>query len=584
MPLFLHPWALIGLAAVPVLVLVYFLRNRFRPWPVASLMLWRLPAQPRTVGARRERLRLPWLFWLELLVLVLLVLAATSPDWNIRRGGRPLIVVLDDSVSMRARSGGTTARERALRFLEQRLRQERHSPVRLILAGSTPRTLEGTGADVRSLRQRLEAWRCEAPASDLARAIGLATEWSRNQADVLVLTDQPPPEGLNPGEGLVWYAAGQRVANAGFVGAARTTAGERDRCFLEVLNGGTGTHQTELVIRVGTEVWDRKELSLAPGQRHRWVFNVPADAPVVTAVLGSDGLEEDNTVWLAPPPRRMVSVALALTNVALKSLVERTLQATGLYRPATQVPDLVIHEGAARAWPARTWTVEWLDPEEPVLFAGPFLPDRTHPLMEGLTLQGVLWAGGRQMEAPDLVPILLAGNVPLIAERAAAQGARHLTFAYDLEHSTLHESPDWPILFWNLLHWRGSRLPGLRDTNVRRGAEVAVVHEGRGVTVQGPDGWQWTADTGLDPCVFVPPRAGLYRVNRGGEGEWLAVNLLAEGETNLSGCDRGVWGTWRVDVRARQESAPSSTWLGLLACVCVLGHLYGVLVERRGAA
>ncbi|GIX50256.1 MAG: hypothetical protein KatS3mg132_450 [Limisphaera sp.] len=580
MLLLLHPLALIGLATVPLLVLVYVLRNRFRPRTVSSLMLWRLPVQPRSVGARREKLRLPWLFWLELLTLVLLVLAAAGPEAGIGQGGRPWVVVLDDSVSMRARSDHGTARDRAVALLEAQLRERKPSLVRFILAGVTPRMLEGTGAGLRDIRSRLEGWSCAAPAADLERAIGLAAEWARNRADVVVLTDHAPPDGMQPGEGVLWYAVGQRRVNAGFVGAARTAAGDRDRCFVEILNGAADAHRTELIIRLGQEVWDRKSLALAPGERHRLVFEVPAGAPVLTAELGPDALDEDNLLWLAPPPRRKVNVAVALTNQEWVPLIERTLKATGLSQTTTNTPDLVIFQGEPRPWPARTWTLRWVEPGQPALFTGPFLLDRAHPLAQGLSLEGTLWAGPTSAGDAGGVPVVLAGNTPLLTESVSPDGTRHLELFYEPAHSTLHESPDWPVLFWNLLNWRAEWLPGLREPNVRVGAEVIVRHEGAGVRVRGPAGWERTMETAADPFVFEPPRSGLYEVTSGAWTEWLAVNLLAEGETDLSACTEGTWGAWRSEAAAEAHS-PWPTWLGLAACAALLAHLYLVTAERR---
>src|SRR5947207_8829176 len=100
LPLFLYPVALFGLLAVPVLVAIYLLRNRFRRQPVSSLMLWLDAREARQGGTRLRRLQTPLLFLLELAVLVLLALAATDPQVRASEGTRPLIVVLDDSYSM----------------------------------------------------------------------------------------------------------------------------------------------------------------------------------------------------------------------------------------------------------------------------------------------------------------------------------------------------------------------------------------------------------------------------------------------------------------------------------------------------
>ena len=102
MPVFTTPLALYGLLALPALAAIYLLRNRYRPQTVSSLLLWLDPHEQREGGPRIDRLQTPLLFLIELLILALLALAAARPYVPISGGGRPLVVVLDDSFSMLA--------------------------------------------------------------------------------------------------------------------------------------------------------------------------------------------------------------------------------------------------------------------------------------------------------------------------------------------------------------------------------------------------------------------------------------------------------------------------------------------------
>src|SRR5262245_19395663 len=102
MPVFLFPLAFIGLMAVPALVAIYWLRSRAREHRVSSLLLWLNAKQLWEGGRKIEKLRLPWLFFLELLLIMLLVTAAAGPLVRTGDTRMPLIVVLDDSFSMQA--------------------------------------------------------------------------------------------------------------------------------------------------------------------------------------------------------------------------------------------------------------------------------------------------------------------------------------------------------------------------------------------------------------------------------------------------------------------------------------------------
>jgi hypothetical protein len=123
MPLLAHPAALFSLLALPALLGIYFLYSRFRRREVSSVFLW-LSLGRQTAGRGRVRAAMPPLsFWLESLALLCLSLAAVGLCWPAAQRLRPLVVVLDDSLSMQAVVGGSSARTRAETLLRRELRR-----------------------------------------------------------------------------------------------------------------------------------------------------------------------------------------------------------------------------------------------------------------------------------------------------------------------------------------------------------------------------------------------------------------------------------------------------------------------------
>jgi hypothetical protein len=115
---FLAPWFLGGLAALGIPVFVHLLRKHVTiPLPVSSLMFFERGTQSST---RHRRLRYLLLFALRLALLLLIVLAFADPF--VRRpatdvNGRLLLIVLDDSFSMRAGTRFADAKRQALELL-----------------------------------------------------------------------------------------------------------------------------------------------------------------------------------------------------------------------------------------------------------------------------------------------------------------------------------------------------------------------------------------------------------------------------------------------------------------------------------
>src|SRR5919199_392154 len=139
-PVFTYPLAFFGFLAVPALVAIYLLRNRFRRHPVSSLMLWLDERPPREGGTRVRRFQTPLPFLLGLLRIVPILLIAADPQVRAGQGGRPLVVVLDDSFSMRA-GGADSARARGEQALREEFRRRMPYSVRFVLAGGRPQVL-----------------------------------------------------------------------------------------------------------------------------------------------------------------------------------------------------------------------------------------------------------------------------------------------------------------------------------------------------------------------------------------------------------------------------------------------------------
>jgi len=123
---FLSPWFLFGLAAVGLPIYVHLLRRHIiPPQPFSSLMFFERGTQSST---RHRRLRYLLLFSLRAALLLLLVLAFANPFIRLAAGGadnKLLLVVIDNSFSMKAGSRFADAKQGALQLLAARPRAQR---------------------------------------------------------------------------------------------------------------------------------------------------------------------------------------------------------------------------------------------------------------------------------------------------------------------------------------------------------------------------------------------------------------------------------------------------------------------------
>jgi hypothetical protein len=584
LPLFTYPPAFWGLLAVPALVAIYWLRNRYRRHPVSSLMLWEDPRRPREGGTRVHRLQTPLLFLLELLAILLLVLAAAEPQVRTRQGARPLVVVLDDSFSMLA-GGADSARARGARAVGDELRRNPPFSVRFLLAGDRPQAL---GEPVKTAGEAvalLEGWQCRAASSALPEAMNLAAELGGDRGLTLVVTDHEPPPGAVPDKGRVqWWALGSPRPNLAFVAAARTARDGAERCLLEVANLSDEPQSTTLEVEMGNPAGaiQRSTLQLAARQTHRVILQLKEDAPALRARLGADALAIDNEVTLLPAVQKTVRVDIRVADKALRPLVGKAVRAVrGALVTATR-PDLVFTDREeADAAGADTWVVHLLAEKEAGAYTGPFVTDKTHPLTEGLGLQGVIWGAGKTPDLPG-APVIMAGNIPLLTDTEGPGGRHDLRLRLRPDLSTVQDSPNWPALVWNLIQWRGAQAPGLSRSNVRLGEEavLTLATPREAVRLVGPDRTERPLPVQGKRVVARAEEVGVYEFRADSESHAFAANALARDESDLTGCGSGRWGDWLDDTTLGLDYQ-GVAWAVLLVLLAVVGiHL--ILVARGG--
>lgn len=215
---FLTPWSalLAALIAIPILLLLYFLRLRRQPQTVPSTLLWQAAVRDLQANAPFQRLRLSWLFFIQLLILILLAIALGRPLFGSADAapGR-VILILDSSASMKARLPGLdrsrfdVALDVAQDAIDRLASAGKEPEVMIITAGPSARVVFPPATDLRAARATLQSLTpvdgeaALQPALRLAEAYVSASngETAAAPAHVIVITDgRPAGDLLQPPE------------------------------------------------------------------------------------------------------------------------------------------------------------------------------------------------------------------------------------------------------------------------------------------------------------------------------------------------------------------------------------------------
>ncbi|MBB6428834.1 vWA domain-containing protein [Algisphaera agarilytica] len=645
MPVLGLPLLLVGLVGLPMVAGIYWLRTRFRRQEVSTLFLWRATLDAQGGGRKKSRLQTPLALLLELLAILLLVLAATSP--RVLRAGytAAVVVVLDDSYSMNAVDPeGESARQRAVAALEDELKSLRQYSVRLIAAGSQPRVLGEPMDRWAEVEAALEGWGCESSSADLTGAIALAGEIGDPRSRLLVLSDHPIPDALRePAEGgeaadetsaedtdsswgrLRWVSVGKALPNVALTNAVRSPdAAQGDKVLLEIANHSLVPVRQTLTLAVGASdlvyeaepqapavgseptVIDQRAIELAAGETTRlWLSPVGAEGRPLIASLGDDALMQDNRVVLMPPERRLLPVSVDLSDAELNRSVTQAVRASNRAVLASERALLRITDTAAApdeaplAGTIPTWTVLFdtgsaEDGAEPQAFLGPFVIDFAHPVAEGLSLNGLVWAvpgnASEEQATPPGRPVVTAGNVVLLSDDERPDGTHQLTWRLRPDRSTVLQSAALPILVWNMIEMRQAERPGLSPVNARPGVPVSIVtRSSRGeVQVERIEAYasQETAAETLPVrerrATFIPDQPGVYEVVAGEQRHRFAVNAGSLAESDLRAAIEDGFGEWDDDLAVVREYRGLAWALGLLVLGVLILHAWWFARHQGG--
>ncbi|HEY7183580.1 MAG TPA: BatA domain-containing protein [Blastocatellia bacterium] len=594
MPVFTFSFAFIALLAVPALVAIYWLRNQSRDRRVSSLLLWLDERQVWEGGRHIHRLQTPLLFFLELLAILLLVTAAAGPMMRAGASGRPLVVVLDDSFSMLAGAGrdesysgaGGGARDRAVREIESELKSDRYEPVYFVLAGESPQLLGEAANGVDQAGKLLQNWRCGAPAAKLEEAITFAFELGGARARALVVTDHAPDQDLGDSR-LQWWSFGSSRPNFAFVNAARTLRDDEDRVLLEIANLSSSSGSTTLSVESVESnspqfKRDPQSIVLGAGETRRVLLTLKPGAPALRARLSDDALLVDNEVTLLAESSRNVRVDLRARDAVTRALFERAVASSPNASLSADKPDLVITDESdpkiEDAGASEAWTLQIIGEKDAASFLGPFVIDRSHPLSEGLSLGGVVWGAGKSRRLAG-APVVNAGDVPLLTDIERA-GRHELRLRLRPDLSTLQESPNWPILIWNLINWRAQVGPGLRQRNLRLGGDAALTVEPgvESVRVVDPRRGARRLPARDNEVLIRADVAGVYEITANQNEYSFAANALQREESDLTRASSGRWGNW-ANSTALQWEYRGVAWVLLLLALSTLA-VHAWLIAR----
>lgn len=588
----LYPWGLLALLAIPVILGLHFFRQQRRTRQIGGLHLWDFARVATPAGRRFERLRssLPLLF--QLLAAILLALLLAGLDLPVERTAGHYTIVLDDSISMTARSGGKSSAQRAAEALT------RWAPAgdrfTLVLAGNRPVVAAGPGATRADFLNALADWQPRSDRALLDQALNIAQKFSTENSRLIVMTDDPSrAKGL--GDGVVPWAVGLPAGNHAITFADRfRPSKDAERIVATIQRFGHTPAAVSIAAYAGPQQVASRPVTLETSAPVTIQFDFPpVDAPLRLALSPDDALAADNEIVLRPPvikpvrvmvaedlPRREAfeKAALAVPDVTMaKAAADADLAFVAAPAEAPGVRRVYQFRGAAETTGALR-TVEGRNL---------MLADAS-PLTQDLYMEGVLWPFSRDTP-PDPRAALRADiaftSIPLVYQDGGTSASRLYRVNLALQPSNIIRQTAWPVLVLNMIEECREALPGINRANLRSGEAVRLS------LPEGPDTAQpeislWKDDAaqpaqtwqGAPPEVLSDLESGSWTIRRGTRADapvvaQFQVNLFSPDESNLQAA-----ASVKPDFKALSADAAPRTQQNYLLFYALLIALLGCII------
>ncbi len=540
----LHPAALYGLAALPLLLLPYLIRRKPRRVFFSSLLLLKDAGDPAS-NRRWRKIRLPWIFFLQLLLLTLLILALGEPIFSLRPTN--IAIVLDNSASMQTMENGKTrfalAQEKARAVVND---LDQTGQVDLFLLTPQMEKLRArpmTAAEARSTLDTLEAYDLgEAPLDYRQTLNQLARE--RGYQRVYLITDHAA-RGRSSTVRVI--SVGQSHANfavTGFQVRRSSLVDDRLEADVEVTNFSNRDEKLKIVIKGSGRPLTGRELPVAAGKTSAVSFDGIVFHPYYQAEIETrDSLALDNRRFAVAPASRSLRI-LAISPrpkelATLRSIpgVQLDVIAPSEYEKAEHGSYALelFHFAAPAALPANP-ALFVLPPQNSTLvdLAAPIANfhitnwREPHLLTRYINFSLFRPTYARPLKPQAVGEVVIESDHGALAFVAERRGLRYLVLGFDPLPYLGRGNLPMSIFTLNFLDWFFEGAAAAQAT----GEPISLGSMQPGDTLTTPAGEKIALKAGYN-YFSGTFQQGIYQRNRGKEQELFARNLQDRNESDL---------------------------------------------------
>jgi hypothetical protein len=518
--------------AIPLLLLLYFLKLKRREVVVSSTLLWKRAVQDLQVNAPFQKLRRNILLLLQLLALLAMLLALAGPILALSRGpGQRYVILIDRSASMNATDVEPTrlaaAKEQARTFVES-LRsgsvislRDASDHAMVIAFDRHAKVMCNFTSDKRQLLAAIDAIAPSDGVSRLGEAVTVARAFAQSPGvEGTIRTAETPAQLVLFSDGrirdletivvgpdeLVFHRIGEAQDNVAVtaMNARRSyEQPEQVEVFASLANYGVEPVTRDVQLGINGDIRAVRSVTVPPAEastgdgppkpgRVAVNFSLTQQEAGVLELrhLGDDHLLADDAAWgVLEPPRKLSVLLVTEGNAVLESAlaacpVARLDPCTpagfdamdpNLFLAQQQYDVVVLDDHVPRHTPRCRYLVfgrtpRGIDANTVGELENQVLVDwrAQHPVLQYVNLTNLFAAKVQQLELPRDAEVLAEFNDGPALAVLRRQGSTFLLASFDILESNWPFEPSFILYCYNALNFLGAQ------ADVGRQRELAV--------------------------------------------------------------------------------------------------------------
>lgn len=522
------PWALWFLSFMPIVVLMYILKQKFEERQISSIYLWQQVLKDIEVNTPWQKLKKNLLLFLQLLSILFLVFALSDP-YLYTGGGMysNLVVVIDNTGSMNARHEGKTRLEHAKELAGDMInRTGTKASITLITVERSPRVEMVKTTDKGEAVNKLRGITPSNSSGNINDSVTLVKamvkQYEGNSGYKAVFYTDSPVDTEDLNAEVVSLASELQNVSLDYISYASDNG--KLTALVRATNRSNSSLLREISLYGSDKVLDIKNIELAAGETRTVYFEgLSTNAPYLWAELTEkDDLEEDNQVYgivKFTKPRKvlLISASNVFIEKALSNISGLELYKTNPGEAIADGYDLYIYDSVIPSEMPKSGSVLLLNPpagngiiDVGAELGGGAAEIEKHPITKYMENADFTVAKLKAMEVPFWSEVLLsvAGNPAALS--GEYMGRKTAVIGFDLHNSDFALTTEYPIFVYNL----ASYLTGMD-------------REARGSFICG-DSIDLNTDPEVKEAAVKDPSGKIHRLE-------LAYPMLPFDKTRLSG-------------------------------------------------